>query len=165
MHHHARMHAMRLGRISEPGRVYSVTTVADGRACLFRNLYLARAVASSIGWVHEQRWVHSLAWCLMPDHLHWLFRLGKRRTLPAVVQSVKGYSARQINQMRGTPGKRVWQEGYYESTVRANTDLRELARYIVANPLRDGIVEDLRDYPHWDAIWLSADMDPADLLL
>jgi len=29
-----------------------------------------------------------------------------------------------------------------------------VARYIVANPLRAGLVESVRDYPHWDAIWL-----------
>jgi hypothetical protein len=29
-----------------------------------------------------------------------------------------------------------------------------LARYIVANPLRAGLVEHLGDYPHWDAVWL-----------
>jgi len=28
------------------------------------------------------------------------------------------------------------------------------ARYIVANPLRAGLVERLGDYPLWDAVWL-----------
>ncbi|MES9878966.1 MAG: transposase, partial [Candidatus Sedimenticola sp. 1PA] len=33
-------------------------------------------------------------------------------------------------------------------------DIKELARYIVANPLRGGLVESIGDYPHWDAMWL-----------
>ena len=37
---------------------------------------------------------------------------------------------------------------------KAGKDLRELARYVVANPLRAGLVQSLRDYPHWDAEWL-----------
>jgi len=30
----------------------------------------------------------------------------------------------------------------------------ETALYIVANPLRAGLVERLGDCPHWDAVWL-----------
>jgi hypothetical protein len=30
-----------------------------------------------------------------------------------------------------------------------------VARYIVANPLRAGLVEHLGDYPLWDAVWLG----------
>ncbi len=29
-----------------------------------------------------------------------------------------------------------------------------IARYIVANPLRAGLVKKLGDYPYWDSIWL-----------
>ena len=31
----------------------------------------------------------------------------------------------------------------------------EPARYIIANPIRAGLVEKARNYSHWDAIWLS----------
>ena len=31
---------------------------------------------------------------------------------------------------------------------------RAAARYIVANPLRAGLVKQIGDYPLWDAIWL-----------
>lgn len=29
-----------------------------------------------------------------------------------------------------------------------------MARYMVANPLRAGLVSSIREYPHWDAVWL-----------
>jgi hypothetical protein len=29
-----------------------------------------------------------------------------------------------------------------------------LARYVVANPVRAGLVQRVGQYPHWDAIWL-----------
>ncbi|MFV3290267.1 transposase, partial [Pseudomonas sp. NY11955] len=29
-----------------------------------------------------------------------------------------------------------------------------VARYIVANPIRAGLVSRVGDYPHWDAVWL-----------
>ena len=33
-------------------------------------------------------------------------------------------------------------------------DIKALSRYIVANPLRAGLVENIGEYSHWDAIWL-----------
>ena len=39
-------------------------------------------------------------------------------------------------------------EGYYERVVRANDDAREIARYIVANPVRGGLVKNPAEYPH-----------------
>jgi hypothetical protein len=38
--------------------------------------------------------------------------------------------------------------------LRKDEDLQTVARYIVANPLRAGLVEKIGDYPLWDAIWL-----------
>ena len=33
-------------------------------------------------------------------------------------------------------------------------DVRAVARYIIANPLRAGLCERIGDYPLWDAAWL-----------
>ncbi|GBH14379.1 REP element-mobilizing transposase RayT [Pseudomonas syringae pv. actinidiae] len=38
--------------------------------------------------------------------------------------------------------------------MRNEQDMAGLARYIVANPLRAGLVKKLGDYPLWDAIWV-----------
>ena len=96
--------------------------------------------------------VRSLAWVLMPDHLHWLFVL-EDGDLGAVMRRVKSRSAIGINRLLGSTG-RVWQKGYHDHGVRAAEDLQAIARYIVANPVRAGLVRRVGDYPLWDAIWL-----------
>ncbi|MNN82247.1 hypothetical protein D3C81_1991650 [compost metagenome] len=48
----------------------------------------------------------------------------------------------------------LWQQGYHDRALRRDEDLVKLARYVVANPLRAGLVEKLGDYPLWDAIWV-----------
>ena len=40
-----------------------------------------------------------------------------------------------------------------ERALRRQDDLAAMARYIVANPLRAGLVDFLGDYPHWDCAW------------
>ena len=98
-------------------------------------------------------YVESLAFVVMPDHFHWLFSLSDSRSLSGCIKNVKSYSARRVNGLLGFRG-RVWQAGYYERAIRKEDDLEGVARYIVANPLRAGIVTSVRDYALWDAKWL-----------
>nr|WP_305800402.1 hypothetical protein [Thiolapillus sp.] len=49
----------------------------------------------------------------------------------------------------------LWQPAYYDHALRKEDNHKEIARYIVANPLRGGLVKSLGDYPHWDSIWLE----------
>ena len=83
----------------------------------------------------------------MPDHLHWLMSLGDAAALSLVVRAVKSLSTREI-------GRPVWQRGFHDRALRREADLRQAARYIVANPLHAGIVSRVGEYPHWDAVWL-----------
>jgi hypothetical protein len=38
--------------------------------------------------------------------------------------------------------------------LRREEDVLSVARYIVVNPLRAGLVARVGDYPLWDAVWL-----------
>jgi putative transposase len=89
----------------------------------------------------------TLAFVVMPDHLHWLMQLGEGIDLPQCMGGVKSISARQL----GTP---LWQKGFHDHAVRKEEDLPALARYVVANPVRAGLVKRVGEYPHWDAIWV-----------
>jgi REP element-mobilizing transposase RayT len=103
---------------------------------------------------------HPLAWgdaknlcsVVMPDHIHLLLQLGDT-PLQRVVNRMKSRSAIKLNRQIGRTG-RFWAPGYYDHALRAEEDLRGVARYIVANPLRAGLVRNIGDYPFWNAIWL-----------
>jgi hypothetical protein len=69
------------------------------------------------------------------------------------VQTLKSFSAKNINREIEAKG-RIWQAGYFDHAIRNEKHLRSVARYIVANPLRAGLVDEVAQYPHWDAIWL-----------
>ncbi len=139
--------ALRRGRISEPGRVYLVTTVTHDREPLFTKLRKARHLAATLRSSDERGHSWTLCYVVMPDHLHWLFELAGTRSLSATVGALKALSARRI-------GHPVWQPGFHDHAVRRDEDLRTLARYVVGNPLRAGLVDSIGDYPFWDAVWL-----------
>jgi len=48
---------------------------------------------------------------------------------------------------RNRPGI-TWQKDFYDRVLRAEAEVIREIRYIAANPLRAGLVEDWREYPH-----------------
>lgn len=145
--------ALRLGRASLPRHVYHLTFTVNGRLPIFQDLGSGRAIARCLNSTNLLGDAETLAWVLMPDHLHWLVQLGESLSLDKLVRRVKSESARRVNQIHGRTGS-LWQSGYYDHLVRDEENLRNVARYIVANPLRTGLVARVGDYPWWDAIWL-----------
>lgn len=145
--------ALRKGRFSEPNRAYFITAVVRGRRPVFACLPTARLLVREMRLLHDEGFVTSLAWVVMPDHLHWLFQLGDKASLAKAVGLLKGRSGLSINR-RLNEGGALWQAAYRDHALREEEDLHELARYIVANPLRAGLAASLEDYPHWDASWL-----------
>ena len=109
-------------------------------------------VVKEFRWAQQQGLVRSLAWVIMPDHFHWLIELQKG-TLQGLMQGTKSRSAIAVNRARGC-SERLWQRGFHDRALRYDEDLLKGARYIIANPLRAGLVRRIGDYPLWDAVWL-----------
>jgi REP element-mobilizing transposase RayT len=143
---------LRKGRVSLANHVYVVTTVTRDRARLFEDLRRARMVIRAIRDLHDERAAKSLAFVVMPDHLHWLVQLGEV-PLSRLVQLLKSRSARAVNLARASR-ESVWQAGFHDRAIRLEQDLRVMARYIIANPVRAGLAGTVGDYPHWDCVWL-----------
>jgi len=86
--------------------------------------------------------VRIYAYCFMPDHVHLLVSGIDPRKF---AQRYKGRSTR-IYWETGGVGK-LWQRGFYDHVLRKEEDVKQLARYILGNPVRKGLVEDYRGYP------------------
>lgn len=103
--------------------------------------------------------VESLAFVVMPDHFHWLLVLQSAIPLAEVMRSVKGGSARRIGEYPRKTGSaanrgKFWRDGFHDHALRKEEDLKAVARYVIANPLRAGLVSRIGDYPLWDAKWV-----------
>nr|WP_041770490.1 transposase [Pseudomonas resinovorans] len=141
------------GRASIPGQIYHITTTTEGRQPLFRDFHCARLAIAEMRRLEEQNLIRSVAWVLMPDHLHWLLQLNGPISLSTIIKVFKGRSARRLG-MHLQGSSSIWQRGFHDHALRREEDLLTVARYLVANPLRDGLVERIGDYPFWDACWL-----------
>jgi len=147
--------ALRLGRHSEPGRVYLVTTTAVGRHPWFTEpdaaFACARASVSSEVWQDARL----LCWVLMPDHWHGIIELGSDNTLDRVMNRFKSVTANAVNRALGRSGE-VWARAFHDHALRVEEDLLATARYVVLNPVRAGLVTRVWDYSFWDAVWLES---------
>ncbi|SEP97765.1 REP element-mobilizing transposase RayT [Pseudomonas sp. NFACC02] len=143
---------LRIGRYSQTGQVYLVTSVTLNRQPLFRDWMTGRLVVNQFRIAQQDGRANSLAWVVMPDHFHWLIELEKD-DLPSLVLAVKSRAARDINTHLGRSGQ-VWQRGFHDRALRKEEDLLAAGRYIITNPIRAGLVRRVHDYPLWDAKWI-----------
>ncbi|MGL6161795.1 MAG: REP-associated tyrosine transposase [Microbulbifer sp.] len=140
---------MRLGRHSESNRIYLITAVCHQRQKIFSDFWAGRHFVCAMQKVKDS--AATLCYVVMPDHIHWLAQLQESADLSRTVQKVKSLTTMALRDKWQGP---VWQRGFHDHALRKEEDLQATARYIVANPLRAGLVSSLRDYSLWDAVWL-----------
>jgi len=86
------------------------------------------------------------AYCFMPDHAHLLVE-GKHsdadmKHLVALFKQKSGYW------FQSTYGVKLWAPNYHEHVLRNDEATMSVARYIIQNPVRKGIVDDCSSYPY-----------------
>jgi len=144
-HPHAKN--LRKGRVSLPNQIYLVTAVTASREPVFASFSAARRAVRCFHDKDVARHAQTCAFVVMPDHIHWLLQIEDGGNLSSAVRLYKAKVSMHL-------GQRMWQRGFHDHALRNDEDMQDIARYIIANPLRSGLVKSVGDYPHWDAIWL-----------
>ena len=144
--------ALRAGRFSQQNGIYFITVNTDQRIPWFQVFAFARIMCGNLEHPASLADANSLCWVVMPDHFHILLQLGTT-SLQSVMKRLKSRSAVQLNHEIGRSG-RFWSPGYHDHALRQEEDMLNIARYIVANPLRAGLATRMGNYPFWNTIWL-----------
>ncbi|WP_312326265.1 transposase [Stenotrophomonas sp.] len=146
---------LRRGRISLIGHTYVLTTVCCGRRPWFDDPASAAIVMNALHDLSDRGYVSSLAWVVMPDHVHWMFELCNE-PLCNVARRFKSSTGLALNRMHRRGGA-FWQSGYHDHALRSDRSLRDHVMYILGNPVRAGITGKLGEYPH---AWCKWPLDP-----
>ena len=123
---------------------YSLTFCTFNRHRLFVDAPIVETVKSQILRAGELCGFQVFTYCFMPDHLHLLVG---GSTGPARLATF----AQRAKQLSGYYGRRrlggpIWQAGYFERVLREDEDTRSVVEYILANPVRGGLVANPGDY-------------------
>jgi putative transposase len=138
------------------GHFYHIYNRGVGRQPIFREgenyLFLLRRVkqyASSLD-------VAVIAYCLMPNHYHFLLRQDGPQPAGWLPQRVFNSYTKAFNKRYGRTGTLL--EGPYKAIhIDQESYLLHLCRYIHANPVRHGLVSDLAQWPYSNYLeWIGA---------
>ena len=144
---------LRKGRFSCENTIYFITFVAYQREPFFSDLYVAQQFCQLIKeneLTHQCKW---LTWVLMPDHFHGLLQISHQSNLSKIIRTLKSKSAIKLNRKLNRKGS-VWQHAFFDRALRQEDDVKNIARYIVANPIRAKLIKNIRNYAYWNSVYL-----------
>jgi REP element-mobilizing transposase RayT len=145
-------------RIEFPGALYHVTSRGNARQPIFlddrdRSFFLDRLgeAVRSHGW-------HCHSYCLMPNHYHLLVETPEPN-LSRGMRRLNGRYSQRFNRRHDRVGH-VLQGRFHAVLVQRETHFLEVARYIVLNPVRAGLVASAEAYP-WSSLRVTLGLEPA----
>jgi len=142
-----------------PGGYYFFTVVTFERRKLFTKELGRRCLRHAIEVIQEVRPFVTIAICLLPEHLHCVWKLPEGDAdYSQRWASIKSIFSREYRKNGGTEGYRncsrrrtqeaaIWQRRFWEHQVRDEDDLQHHVNYIHFNPVKHHLVEKVDDWP------------------
>jgi putative transposase len=126
-------------------RAYHLTWGTHERRPLLRSRDLASAVVHHLVAETDRSKASLYAYCVMPDHVHVLLMPFEGASVISFVQSVKSRTTRDFWNISGR--RKLWQRGFHDHILRNDEDVERIGAYILANPVRAGLVDEVAAYP------------------
>ena len=162
-------------RSNTPGATYFFTLITHNRKPLFSIDRAPRILRWAISDVRERRPFKVEAICLLPDHIHTIWRLPDGDSAyPQRWNEIKGIFTKQFRdissdeeqisrsrQRKGEGG--IWQRRFWEHIIRDENDLKNHMDYLHYNPVKHGLVDQVVDWP-WSSFhrYVKAGIYPVD---
>jgi len=117
--------------------------------CFLANPEIARIVVNSLDFFNGSRYRLS-AWCIMPNHVHVVFKPLNGRTLADILHSWKSFTANKANVCLGRKGA-FWQREYYDRLIRDEDEFFRITGYVIENPVKAGL-------ENWRWVWVEGNV-------
>lgn len=135
---------LRKGRVSIPGARYFITLNVHQRKRVLCSKPVFKDAKEFLNMAHKKDLAHFLGFILMPDHVHWLFRLGASTSVEQTLRMLKFHLGSRLR----ASGYR-WQSNFFEHRLRESEDAETYGRYIFLNPYRAGLIGRNEIWPFW----------------
>lgn len=130
-----------------PGEYYHIYNRGSGRHPIFREATNYQLVLKRLKESTDELSVAVIAYCLMPNHYHFLLRQDGLHAAGLVPQRVFNSYTKAFNKRYNRTGTLF--EGRFKAIhIDREGYLLHLCRYIHANPVKDGMVTRLEDWPY-----------------
>jgi len=138
---------VRLSKFNYLGhQIYFATLCSFQKAPVFRKGALCKRLLELLSSEATAKDFSILAYCLMPDHLHFLAKgLRGSSDFLHILKTFKLKSSRNYALLSGGA---LWQRGFFEHVLRPTEPVESFAWYIWLNPVRRGLVSSPEEYPY-----------------
>jgi len=131
----------------------SLTICTNSRSEVFTHRAIVSEMLEQIARAAAARGFAVITYCFMPDHVHLLVAgTADNSDLIAFADLVKQLTEHRYRRARRCS---LWQKGYYEHVLRNDESTLAVARYILENPVRAGLVTNPRDYEFSGSLTLT----------
>ncbi len=127
-----------------PGRVISLTICLKRGKRYFEKDAFSKECLKILNELSLRENIGVLAYCLMPDHLHLLVKVGYGSDIIGFVQKLKSLISR-LSLKCNEDGK-IWLKTFYDHFLRKEESINEVIKYILNNPVRKNIVSHWKNY-------------------
>ena len=132
----------RQARIDAPGALHHIIVRGIERRAIFKDRTDRSNFLKRFGTILSETATPCYAWVLMHNHVHLLLKTGLTPVATVMRRLLTGY-AQQFNRRYRRHGH-LFQNRYKSFLCQEDTYLLELVRYIHLNPLRAGVVKDIK---------------------
>ncbi len=133
----------RKARIDAPGALHHVIVRGIERRKIFRSDYDRNNLVDRLSELIPETQTDCFAWALIPNHFHLLLRTGSVPIAVLMRRLLTGYAG-WFNRKYKRHGQ-LFQNRYKSILCQEDLYLMELVRYIHLNPLRAGLVADMKE--------------------
>lgn len=147
-------------RARMPGGCYFFTVVSYRRQSFLTNELSRKILWQAISKVKNKHPFHINAWVLLPDHMHCIWTLPTSDDdFPKRWGLIKAQFSKAMNPSlhneqwltetkRGRRESTIWQRRFWEHRIRDEQDYRQHIDYIHFNPVKHGLVSQVKDWPY-----------------
>lgn len=112
------------------------------------------ACANEFGW-------HLQAWAVMSNHYHFVaVSPADAGSLRRLVGKLHMTTAKALNEMDGTPGRKIWHQ-YWDSRITYQPSYLARLQYVHHNPVHHGVALNADNYEWCSAAWFARTAEPA----
>ncbi|MFO0261544.1 MAG: transposase [Planctomycetota bacterium] len=150
-------------RTTPPGMPFHVLNRGVNKQTLFHNDYDYAAFEEILSETLDKTPVRILAYCLMPNHWHFVLWPEESEQLAAFMQRLTITHATRWQKHYDRVGQgHVYQGRFKSFPIETEEYLYRVLRYVERNALRAGLVERAEEWP-WSSLWIRAN-EAADYL-
>ena len=152
----------RTSRASVGGVCFHVINRGNRRAAVFLDDADYTRFMGIVAEATERTAMRVLAYCLMPNHFHFVVRPPEDGDLSRWMQWLLTTHVRRHHRRYKTDG-RIWQGRFKAFPIQQDEHLLTVMRYVERNPLRSGLVKRAEDWK-WSSLSQEPAMHATDLL-